>query len=100
MAEKNRLKSREDIKNALSSVDNLVRDTRFSFYKRNPNLLVTNGGVLMMREKSTMEVIKQLGQAGQLSLIHSNDERRTPMEKNKRQIGIDQLKHRLEHMDF
>ena len=67
--EKNRLKSRDEIKNALSSVDNLVRDTKFSFYKRNPNLLITNGGVLMMREKSTMEVIKQLGQAGQLSLM-------------------------------
>ena len=58
LAEKNRQKSREDIKNALSSVDNLVRNTKFSFYKQNPNLLITNGGVLLMREKSTMEVIK------------------------------------------
>ena len=37
--------------------------------KQNPNLLVPNGGILMMREKSTMEVISQMGEAGQLQLV-------------------------------
>ena len=45
------------IKNALSSVDLLIRNFKYSFMKQNPNLLVPNGGLLMMREKSTMEVI-------------------------------------------
>jgi len=59
------------IKNALTGISDLTSGMKYSFYKRNPNLLCTNGGILMMREKSTMEVIAQMGQAGQLSLIQS-----------------------------
>ena len=61
VAIRGREERQEVIKNALSSVDHLVRNFRYSFMKQNPNLLVPNGGILMMREKSTMEVIQQLG---------------------------------------
>ena len=47
----------------------MVRNFKYSFMKQNPNLLVPNGGILMMREKSTMEVISQMGEAGQLQLV-------------------------------
>ena len=48
------------IKNALAGISDLTSGMKYSFYKANPNLLCTNGGVLMMREKSTMDVIAQI----------------------------------------
>ena len=53
------------------------KGTKYSFYKRNPNLVCTNSGMLMMREKSTMEVIAQMGEAGKQSMIHSNGDKST-----------------------
>ena len=57
------------IKNALSGMEKLTSGTKYSFYKRNPNLLCTSSGMLMMREKSTLDVIAQIGEAGRLSLL-------------------------------
>jgi len=56
--QKMRQNNQDTIKDALSSIDSIIRDFQYSFYKRNPNLLLPNGGLLMMREKSTMDVIK------------------------------------------
>ena len=62
--EKSREMKGKVIKNALAGISELTTGTKYSFYKRNPNLLIPNGGILMMREKSTMDVIAQMGQAG------------------------------------
>lgn len=47
----------------------MVSGTAFSFYKQDPNLMVPNSGLLLMREKKTLEVIAQMGRAGKLSLV-------------------------------
>ena len=58
---KQRESQQNTIKDALSTMTMLSGTTakpNYSLYKRNPNLNVSSGGLLMMREKSTMEVIQ------------------------------------------
>lgn len=67
--EKARTMQQSVIKNALAGMSNWTEGAKYSFYKRNPNLLCTNAGMLMMREKTTMETIAQMKDAGKISLL-------------------------------
>jgi len=70
------------------------------FFRKNPNLNIPNSGLLMMREKSTMEVIKQRGKAGKLSMLETDRHLKTEralgsMGSSKRKVMIEQMKHNL-----
>ena len=91
------------IKNALDSVHHVTQHQRYSFYKRNPNLLCTNAGLLMMREKSTMETIKQLGEAGKLSLLQTAQSPEKDMTRRqivRRQTIIASMQHNMRTLEF
>ena len=102
-AQKNRAARVQTIKNALTSVDLILNDHTQMFYKKNPNLLVPNGSLIMMREKSTLEVIQQLGEAGQLSMLQAQKIEQMALSRTeaaRRATIIAQIKHNLNSMEF
>ena len=54
---KQREKQSEMIKDALCSLECVSKEQKLSGYKKNPNLMIPSSGLMMMREKSTMDVI-------------------------------------------
>ena len=55
---KQRLNNNEGIKNVLSQLESMSRDKYYSNYKVNPNLLIPASGLMMMREKTPIEVVQ------------------------------------------